>query len=393
MKQNLLTTKQAADYLGISRSTLYRREKEHTLMPDKRDKITGYRYYTRETLAQYRQMRFTERKTPPRIKLPYPFTFIDLFAGIGGLRIAFERAGGTCVFSSKIDKFSCSTYSHIFGETPAGDITKIAATDIPNFHILLAGFPCQPFSLAGVSKNQSLGRSHGFKDEIRGTLFFDIVRILEHHRPQAFLLENIKNLRSHDRGRTWKTIMHTLKALGYTVYSKVLNARLLVPQHRERVFIVGFREPVYFAFPFIQDRKPRLRDILDDNVDDKYTLSDRLWTYLQEYAEKHRQRGNGFGYGLADLDGVSRTLSARYHKDGAEILIPQNNKNPRRLTPAECARLQGFPSKYEGIVVSDTQAYKQFGNAVSVPLASIIADEIIQALASYKANRETAGST
>ncbi len=250
--------------------------------------------------------------------------------------------------------------------------------------MLLAGFPCQPFSLAGVSKNNSLDREHGFRDKTRGTLFFDIARILEYHKPKAFLLENVKNLKSHDKGRTWRTIITTLEGLGYTVYSKVLNARLVVPQHRERVFIVGFREPVFFEFPVIKDRKPRLRDILEENVDDKYTLSDHLWNYLQNYAEKHRKKGNGFGYGLADLDGVSRTLSARYHKDGAEILIPQEGKNPRRLTPVECARLQGFPVEYENIVVRDTQAYKQFGNAVAVPIVSLIAIEMIQALARYE---------
>lgn len=383
MKNSYLTTKRAAEHLGISRSTLYRRENDGDLIPDIRDTRTGYRYYALETLEAYK-ISYFEKKPRTRIETPYDFRFIDLFAGIGGLRIAFEGAGGNCVFTSEIDKFCCQTYYHIFGDVPAGDITKIKEEEIPPFDILLAGFPCQPFSLAGVSKNNSLDREHGFKDKTRGTLFFDIARILEFHRPKAFFLENVKNLRSHDRGRTWATIIDTLEGLGYTVYSRVMNARYVVPQHRERVFIVGFREPVHFEFPEVVNNKPKLRDILEKEVDQKYTLSDHLWSYLQDYAEKHRKKGNGFGYGLADLDGVSRTLSARYHKDGAEILIPQEGKNPRRLTPIECARLQGFPAEYENIVVSDTQAYKQFGNAVAVPLVSLVAEEIIQALARYE---------
>ncbi|USG65131.1 DNA (cytosine-5-)-methyltransferase [Brevibacillus ruminantium] len=308
------------------------------------------------------------------------FAFIDLFAGVGGIRMAFERQGGVCVFTSEWDVKAQETYEANFGEKPHGDIRTIEPEDIPDHDILLAGFPCQPFSLAGVSKKASLGRAHGFADETQGTLFFNIANILHAKRPRAFLLENVKNLRSHDKKRTYQTIMKVLKEdLGYTVYDEVLDAKGLVPQHRERIYIVGFRDPIKFEFPKLPEQGPPLRSILEEDVDDKYTLSDKLWEYLQAYAEKHRQKGNGFGFGLANLDGHSRTLSARYHKDGSEILIPQEGKNPRRLTPRECARLQGFPEGFK-IVVSNTAAYKQFGNSVAVPVVSAIAEKMIEAL-------------
>lgn len=306
------------------------------------------------------------------------FTFIDLFAGIGGMRIAFQNAGGECVYSNEWNKYSQQTYFANFGEKPDGDITKVDARTIPDHDILVAGFPCQPFSIAGVSKKNSLGRATGFEDKTQGTLFFDVCRVLKAKRPKAFLLENVKNLKSHDKGRTFKVIMESLDELNYQVFYAILDGQNYVPQHRERILIVGFDRDRYgkdidFEFNITpKSPKPVMRDILEKDVDPKYTLSDKLWVYLQNYAAKHRAAGNGFGYGIADPDGISRTLSARYYKDGSEILIAQDGKNPRRLTPRECARLQGFPDTFK-IVVSDTQAYRQFGNSVVVPLMENVA--------------------
>ncbi|OFW62426.1 MAG: DNA (cytosine-5-)-methyltransferase [Actinobacteria bacterium RBG_19FT_COMBO_36_27] len=307
--------------------------------------------------------------------------FIDLFAGIGGTRIAFEKAGCKCIFSSEWDKFAQITYERNFGEKPAGDIRKIQSSEIPDHDILVAGFPCQPFSISGVSKKNSLGRPHGFNDPTQGTLFFEIKRILEDKKPQSFLLENVKNLQSHNKKNTFKVIIDTLeKELEYNVYFKILDAVDYVPQHRERIFIVGFKDPVEFNFPEIKFKKrPRFKDIIEKKVDKKYYLSDHLWDYLQNYAKRHQEKGNGFGFGLTNLDGYSRTLSARYYKDGSEILIPRNGNNPRRLTPRECARLMGFPESFK-IPVSDTQAYRQFGNSVVVPLVMEIAREIVNVL-------------
>jgi DNA (cytosine-5)-methyltransferase 1 len=294
------------------------------------------------------------------------FSFIDLFAGIGGFRIGLERAGGRCVFSSEWDRFARETYEANFNERPLGDIRRIRSDQIPPHDILAAGFPCQPFSIAGVSKKASLARPTGFDDEIQGTLFFEVARILRASRPKAFLLENVKNLLHHDKGRTLSVILSTLNKLGYDPTYRLIDAVSVVPQHRERVFIVGFRrdldlEP--FVIPPVRGVYPTLSGILCDEVDSRYTLSDHLWAYLRRYAAKHKAAGNGFGFGLVQTDGISRTLSARYFKDGAEILIPQPSRNPRRLTPRECARLMGFPETFR-IPVSDTQAYKQFGNAV-----------------------------
>lgn len=309
------------------------------------------------------------------------FRFIDLFCGIGGFRIAFERAGGECVFSSDWDKYSQITYEANFGEKPWGDIHTKAIADIPQHDILCAGFPCQPFSLAGVSKKQSLGRKHGFEDVKQGNLFFDLAKILAHHRPDAFVLENVKNLKSHDRGNTFEVIHRTLTTeLGYHVHYKIIDAQRVVPQHRERIFMVGFREPRYFEFPEFPKQGPTLDTILEKEVPAKYTLSDHLWQYLQDYAKKHAAAGNGFGFGLFNGRDVARTLSARYHKDGSEILISQGpGKNPRRLTPRECCRLMGYPSDYK-IPVSDTQAYRQFGNSVVVPVVEAIAEAVVQTL-------------
>lgn len=325
---------------------------------------------------------------PIKWDVPFPppknpeFKFIDLFAGIGGIRLAYQNLGGKCVFTSEWDTYSKKTYEANFGKVPFGDITQINETEIPDHDILLAGFPCQPFSIAGVSKKNALGRKHGFLDETQGTLFFDIARILKHKRPKTFMLENVKNLVSHDKGNTFKVIQNTLRELNYTIYFKVLDGKHFVPQHRERIIIVGFDNEYFkgkenFKFPEMSDVKFALKDILLPEVDPKYTLSDKLWNYLQEYAKKHKAKGNGFGFGLADLNGISRTMSARYYKDGAEILIPQEGKNPRRLVPRECARLQGFPDNFV-IPVSDNQAYKQFGNSVVSPLMQAVGKCLIK---------------
>ena len=325
---------------------------------------------------------------PIKWDIPFPesenpkFKFIDLFAGIGGIRLAYQNLGGKCVFTSEWDKYSKKTYEANFGEVPFDDITKISEKEIPDHDLLLAGFPCQPFSIAGVSKKNALGRKHGFLDETQGTLFFDIARILKYKKPGAFMLENVKNLVSHDKGNTFKVIIGTLEELGYSVSKQVLDGKYFVPQHRERIIIVGFRKDLYgedfkFEFPKFKEIKFAIKDILEENVDPKYTLSDKLWNYLQEYAKKHKAKGNGFGFGLTDLNGISRTLSARYYKDGAEILIPQKGKNPRRLTPKECAALQGFPDKFK-IPVSDNQAYKQFGNSVVTKMIQAVGKEIVK---------------
>lgn len=334
------------------------------------------------------------------------FTFADLFAGIGGTRMGFEAAGGQCVFTSEYDKYCQKTYRENFESTNApghqinNDIREITSlgdsgidSEIPDHDVLVAGFPCQPFSVAGVSKKRSLGQAEGFACEAQGTLFFDIAQILNVKRPDAFLLENVKNLKSHDRGRTYEVIMKTLtEELGYYVYPKVVDGRNFVPQHRERVFLVGFREPLGFDWadvPMPEGDDPTLADALHPQkgterpekdytigakarVNQKYVLSDKLWNYLQDYAAKHRAKGNGFGYGLFGPKDVARTLSARYYKDGSEILIKRGRGNPRRLTPRECARIMGFPDSFH-VPVSDTQAYKQFGNSVVVPVVEAIA--------------------
>jgi len=324
-----------------------------------------------------------------------PFNFIDLFAGIGGLRIGFQRMGGKCVFTSEWNEYAQKTYHKWFGEEPHGDITKIKPRDIPEHDVLVAGFPCQPFSIAGVSKKNSLGRAHGFKCLTQGTLFFDVINIVEIKRPPVVVLENVKNLKSHDQGRTWKVINSSLEEQEYWVFDAVLDASDFgVPQHRERVFIVCFDKHVFkekpgFEYPQPLEVKVPLRDILDPNPPAKYTLTDHLWQYLQDYAKRHAEKGNGFGFGLADLDGITRTLSARYYKDGSEILIPQKGKNPRRLMPSEAARLMGFDkevARFLGfkdelpIVVSDMQAYKQFGNAVVPAVSTAVARQVVKVL-------------
>lgn len=323
-----------------------------------------------------------------------PFTFIDLFSGIGGFRIGLQRVGGRCLFSCEWDANAQKTYHAWFGESPYGDIRELKPSQIPDHDILAAGFPCQPFSIAGVSKKKSLGRDHGFKDAAQGTLFFHLATIIENKRPPVLFLENVKNLISHERGRTWEVIENTLKDLNYMVFHKVIDASAYVPQHRERVIIVCFDRYVFgddvpFRFPAAASSSPlKVADILEDEPDPKYTLSDHLWKYLKTYAQKHKERGNGFGYGLCDLNSITRTLSARYYKDGSEILIPQGEgKNPRRLTPREAARLMGFPDELK-IVVSDTQAYRQFGNAVVPAVIEAFAKQIIEVLHWYVTTKD-----
>ncbi|MCL1944629.1 MAG: DNA cytosine methyltransferase [Firmicutes bacterium] len=307
----------------------------------------------------------------------FRFDFIDLFAGIGGIRRPFQKLGGKCVFSSEIDKFARETYQANWGDIPSGDIIQIKASDIPKFDILLAGFPCQAFSVAGKRK--------GF-DDIRGTMFFEVARIIKHHRPKCFMLENVKGLLSHDKGKTFATMIYILQFdLGYKVYYKVLNAKDFgVPQNRARVIIVGFREhSLDFEFPQPLSLITRVGDILESKVDEKYTLSNRLWESQKERKEKHRLKGNGFGYSLFNENSkYTNTISARYYKDGSEILIEQNGKNPRRLTPREACRLQGFDDNFK-IVCSDLQAYKQFGNTVPTKMIEAVANNIIVSLRGY----------
>lgn len=342
-----------------------------------------------------------------------PFTFIDLFAGVGGIRLGFESIGGECIWTSEWNKFAQQTYRARFGDTHplVGDITQVEARDIPPHNVLLAGFPCQPFSIAGVSKKNALGKAHGFACETQGTLFFDVARIIEHHQPDAILLENVKNLKSHDKGNTFKVIRRTLEdELGYDMHYRVIDAKHFVPQHRERIFMVGFRRPTSFNFNSLPlpdlSTGPRMRAVLHPEdgsegdagypytegkkgtVAEKYTLTPRLWDYLQNYAKKHQEKGNGFGFGMVGPDDTARTLSARYYKDGSEILVDRGvGKRPRRLTPRECARLMGYPDDFP-IPVSDTQAYRQFGNSVAVPVIHVIAKHMEQYIRELAKERE-----
>ena len=332
------------------------------------------------------------------------------------MRLGFEAVGGECVFTSEWDERAQITYRANFGEDEviAGDIREVNADEVPDHDVLVAGFPCQPFSIAGVSKKNALGRAHGFDCDTQGTLFFDIQRILETKRPAAFLLENVKNLRSHDKGRTFAVIERVLKEdLGYNVGWRIIDARSFVPQHRERIFLVGFREDAGFDFNALTlpdpALGPKLGSILHSGdpaeapeepytlakrsvAAPKYTLTPRLWEYLQGYAEKHRLKGNGFGFGLAGPEDTTRTLSARYYKDGSEILVKQPRKRPRRLTPRECARLMGFDvpgERHWTIPVSDTQAYRQFGNAVVPQVVEAVAAHMKPALTANMSGEPT----
>ncbi|RIJ27100.1 DNA (cytosine-5-)-methyltransferase [Henriciella mobilis] len=370
-----MTLAEVASELGISERTVRRYEKG-------------------ESEPAHAEIIILEQKVAQRRPLVAEpaFRFIDLFAGIGGLRIGFEGIGGKCVFTSEWDRFCRESYSRNFPEDEDhvfnGDIREFTKNDatldmIPEHDVLLAGFPCQPFSIAGVSKKTSLGRKHGFLDETQGTLFFDVAKIIQRHQPKAFLLENVKNLRNHDKGRTYATIMKVLtEELGYHVEDRIISSEPWVPQKRERIFLVGFKKKSGFSFEDLQipDQPwPKLGDILEpeDQVDDKYILTEKLWAYLQAYKEKHTKAGNGFGFGLCGPDDVTRTLSARYYKDGSEVLVDRGKgKRPRRLTPTECARLMGFEkgNRVWSQCVSDTQAYKQFGNSVVVPVVEAIAE-------------------
>ncbi len=385
IKKSGLTKEEAAEKMGYTIRTIYRWEAGET--KPRKNAIDWLIY----------QSKNKNRSLPI---LNEKFQFIDLFAGIGGLRKGFESIGGKCVYTSEWNEYSKQTYlaNFVCDHEIDGDITKVPVENIPFHDVLVAGFPCQPFSIAGVSKKNSLGVAHGFRCEAQGTLFFDVARIIEHHRPKAFLLENVKNLISHNKGNTFKVIRDTLeKELGYNISWKVINGKGFVPQNRERIFIVGFREDVDFNFDNILIPNPlegpRIGTILHPEngseteekrftkgdkakVLNKYTLSDKLWSFLQGYSAKHKAKGNGFGFGMVEKNDVARTLSARYYKDGSEILVKQEGKNPRRLTPRECARLMGFDSPNGSnfiIPVSDTQAYKQFGNSVVVPVVKAVA--------------------
>ncbi|WP_440225327.1 DNA (cytosine-5-)-methyltransferase [Dokdonella sp. MW10] len=376
-----MTQQALADRLQTNKKTIYRWERGLTRCP--------------QLVAPALQeiLRMNRSSAPDK---PASFTFADLFAGIGGIRIGFERAGGRCVFTSEWNEWSKKTYLENFGDGHPfeGDITQVAAKDIPDHDVLLAGFPCQPFSIAGVSKKNALGRPHGFECSTQGTLFFDIERIISEKKPKAFLLENVKNLVSHDRGNTFRVIREVLEGLGYKLHWRVIDGKSYVPQHRERILIVGFREDTDFTWDDLQlpPQGPDVVSILHPEdgseeaerhyttgpraeISPRYTLTKNLWDYLRAYAAKHQAAGNGFGYGLVrpGTDRHTRTLSARYYKDGSEILIERGRgKRPRRLTPRECARLMGFPDDFR-IIVSDTQAYRQFGNSVVVPVMEAVA--------------------
>jgi DNA (cytosine-5)-methyltransferase 1 len=315
---------------------------------------------------------FERSKSDKRSAIKSNLRIIDLFAGIGGIRQGFEKYGCKVIFSSEWDKHAQETYELNYKEKPFGDITQIDEKDIPSFDILLAGFPCQPFSQAGLKKGLA---------DTRGTLFFDVARIIDYHRPKVVFLENVKRFKTHDGGKTFQVVKDVLEGMGYTVYAEVLNAKDFgLPQNRERIFIVGFYGKIDFTFPTPLKTETKLGDILEKKVDKKYILSDALWAGHKRRKEEHIKKGNGFGYSLFNSKSkYTSTISARYYKDGSEILIEQKNSNPRKLTPREAARLQGFPETFK-LPQSDTQAYKQFGNSVSVPVISAIAKEILLTL-------------
>lgn len=344
---------------------------------------------------------FQNRIPPQQIGDNTHFKFIDLFAGIGGFHCAMTAVGGECVFTSEWDKHAVKTYKEWYrtDNVMSDDIRDFDPSQIPDHDVLCAGFPCQPFSLAGVSKKNSLGRKHGFEDETQGNLFFSIMKIVEAKRPPILFLENVPNLKSHDKGNTWKVIEQHLFDADYETYSETVDASQWVPQKRKRIFIVCFDKKVFgrpdnirFEWPEnVTADGPKLASVLEDNPDSKYMLSDKLWEYLQNYAKKHAAKGNGFGFGLNHGDSVTRTMSARYHKDGSEILIEQSGwKNPRRLTPQEAHKLMGYNERYarmfghDGsfpLVVSDTQAYRQCGNSVVPQAIESVAREIVTIMA------------
>lgn len=368
-----LSVEQAAELIEVTPRTI-RRYEEGTTEP---------------TRLALRTLSRAKRPDPSSNDSGRWFRFVDLFAGIGGLRYGFEPIGGECVFTSEWDRYSNKTYLANFPDDShkiEGDIREFSTNPerVPKHDLLLAGFPCQPFSIAGVSKKNALGRPHGFLCDTQGTLFFDTAQIIAHHRPAAFVLENVKNLERHDGGQTFRTILNVLEnELGYSVDYKVVSSQAWVPQRRERIFIVGFREQTSFSFDDVEfpdpANGPKLGSILESDPDPKYTLTPHLWKYLQDYRKKHEARGNGFGYSVFGPNDVTRTLSQRYYKDGSEILVSRGEGNiPRRLTPVECARLMGFEDhdRRFKIPVSDTQAYRQFGNAVVVPVVRFVAEQI-----------------
>jgi len=299
------------------------------------------------------------------------FKYIDLFAGIGGMRIPFDEYGGQCVFTSEWDKFAKKTYIENHGGEVHGDITQVDPQLIPKFDLLLAGFPCQPFSNAGLKK--------GFEDT-RGTLFFNIAKIIETHKPKAVFLENVKGLLTHDKGKTYREILRILEELGYTVSAQLHNAKDYgLPQNRSRIYIIALKGNSSFTFSKAPKTSTKLGDILQTpgDLERDYTISNVLWAGHKRRKEDHNKKGNGFGYSLFDRDSpYTSTISARYYKDGSEILINQGKgKNPRKLSPREAARLQGFPESFI-ISVSDGQAYKQFGNSVAVPAIRSVAHKL-----------------
>ena len=402
LERTPLTPQQVADHLGCHLTTVYRYRRNQP--PPKK-------------LVLERMRELAALQTPAVDE--HSFTFIDLFAGIGGMRLGAQALGGRCVFTSEWNSFSRTTYQRNFEDGPehpfAGDITQVdPETEIPPHDLLVAGFPCQPFSIAGVSKKNALGRPHGFRCKEQGNLFFEIAEILDKRRPAAFLLENVKNLQNHDQGRTFAQIMKTLAdELQYEVHFRVINAKGLVPQNRERIFIVGFRERTEFNFEDLRipppESGPKLASILHPEdgtespeepytsgpvgkVSERYVLTQHLWNYLQRYKERHEAAGHGFGFGLVKPTETARTLSARYFKDGSEILIDRGkNRRPRRLTPRECARLMGFKRPDGGpfrIPVSDTQAYKQFGNAVVVPVVEAVVRHMLPHLLRLAGGRQ-----
>ena len=326
-------------------------------------------------------------------------TFIDLFAGIGGFHRAFSKAGAQCIFANDYDRKAAVVYLNNFKGSEdyfyPGPISKWTDDKnfmVPKHNILVGGFPCQPFSIAGVSKKNALGRAHGFLDKTQGTLFFDIAKIINKRKPDAFLLENVKNLKYHNKGDTYQTIIDTLKSLKYDVQTQIIDAKNFVPQHRERIFIIGFRKKYRheFVFPEIKQKQYSIIKYLESDVDKKYTLTTNLWKYLKEYKKKHKAAGNGFGYGLVEpgIDNYTRTISARYYKDGAEALISRGKyARPRRLTPRECGNLMGFPKSHNFNGISDTEAYKQFGNSVVIPVATLLAEAMIEQLKSLKSKK------
>jgi DNA (cytosine-5)-methyltransferase 1 len=305
------------------------------------------------------------------------FTFVDLFAGIGGMRLGFEYAGGRCVFSSEFERNAQITYQSNFGKLPFGDITLISELDIPEHDVLVAGFPCQPFSHAGVSARNAVGQEHGFKCETQGTLFFDIMRIASNSMPKVMLLENVRNIERHDKGHTFSVIRNSIEKLGYDFHYSIIDSSTVVPQRRVRCYMVCIRKDqnIKFEFPGFSGQAIALSTILESCVADKYTISDRLWSGHIKRTERNLARGTGFTAHTANLNKPSNTLVARYGKDGKECLIPQENKNPRLLTPRECARLQGFPEDFK-IPGARTPSYKQFGNSVAVPVVKKIAEKI-----------------